>query len=307
MAYGSQQKTALIGLETTPGTTVTADKSVGIVREVSDTFSRELRDIDSIGQSQVVAIETGMEEVGHSLTIDFQNGRLLDYALGSVAHDDSDTPDILHTFSINDSKPYFTLESGEDGASDVTLTSGGNLIENLELSIEINGVLQMSVTTRALNLASGTSTSAAVVDTLATFPHSLVSIELDDTVVPEVQNFSISIENSVVQTPGLGSNTYQSSQVTLTKFRFQGQIGVTNATYQALVIANTEAKLELIASNEVTAGSGRREVYFRLDNCHFDSMEKTLSVGDLVFLNVSGSGEFNTAYTYDNITEANWE
>lgn len=305
MAYGSQQKVVLIGEESTLGTAVVPDKDIGIVPSITDALQRELKDVESTGQRGVVSIERGMEEWNSTLGVELQHARIFTFAFGSVAHDDTDTPDIKHTFSFAEPSG-FTLESSEESTTDTSLVIAGNVIESMELSIELNNVLTANITTKAISADSGSSAGSAALDTLSVFPHEMVEIGIDGNTPNEVQNFNITMENNVVFTGGVGSNEYQSSNITRTNFTFSGQLGFDAKTYQDIAVGTSKIPVYIDADNGVAAGSGKRQIYLSLQNCDLDTFNKITEVGDVVYVEISGRGELNECYSYDDITSANW-
>lgn len=315
MAYSTDQHYVLAGLESTKGTSVTPNKDLGIVIGDGIGLTREIKEIESISSVVTQQIVTGMVEVSGNMDVEVTNGRLLYMLLGGVAHDATDTPDIKHTFSVADLST-FTLGTGEDGSTDVTLDAAGSMLESVEFSIELNGVLTASTNFKGMDLESGTTAETAQISSLAVFPHSMSTLSIDSTTVDFVQSLSITITNTVVPLGGLGSNKAQDIRRTGLKVAFSGQMGFSAKTYQELAMGGTSLasgdptsfSLDFKVSNGVAAGSGLREIQIAVDNCQNDSFEKVAAVGEYVFYNFSGVGILDAAntYSYDNITSANW-
>lgn len=314
MTYGSQQSFLLVGKESTQGTGVTADKDLGIIKDLAPRLDRELKIVETVGAVEDQAILAGNSSVGFSSTIEFQHGRILEMALGTVAHAQTSS-DWKHTFTINSSNlSTWTMDGSYDGSTDTKFRQLGNMIESLEIGIELNGNLTGNCTWKGLSTSSSATIGTKAISTLITFPHSLVTVEFDDVVVPEVQQFSVTIENTVVPVYGLGSTIAQGLNRTRTSFKFAGKLGFSSKSYLELAQGGatlaagnpTAFAVELIASNGVTLGSGRRDFYIKLSNCVFNQFEKAVSVGDLVFCNVAGQGTLTECYSTDNISSASW-
>lgn len=314
MTYPHQNKVFLIGKESTVGTAVSATKNVGLIQDIGNNFAQEVIQSKGIGTITAQQVSTGLYDLGHSIAVHFQTGRLLEYVFGSVAHDTT-SDDTKHTFSISKTPPSFTAESSESGDTDGYVKSVGNIIESAEISTELNGFLTLNVASKCLNAyGTGSASSYSALD-LQKFPHQQVSISIDDTQATEVQNFSISISKTVERSGGVGSTIYQQIHPVDFEISFSGTLGFTGNTFQNLFFGGSTAtetasptafNVVLDANNAVTLGSGRRELYLALNNCQFSTFNKVASVGSLIFVDVEGVGLFNTCYSTDNISSAQW-
>ncbi len=318
MTYSSPQKTFLIGKESAWGTAVTADKDVGLVQEVSDNLSREVIETMALGAIDTQKITSGMVDVGCSVTVEFQHGRLLEYVFGTVAHQLTSS-DTKHTFTVNANPPSASIESSENSASDTVLTHEGMLVENAELSIALNETLKLKVDFKGQSTTSTTSAAAALIDNLAIFPHALVTITIDGTPATEVQNFSIKFVKKVERSGGLSSNLYQQGHGTELRFEYSGQLGFASEVYDKLFLGGSggattpsatadPAGFPLIfdADNGVTLGQGQRQVKVTLGNCINRSHDKVASIGNLIFVDIAGHGTLTEAFSVDDIVEASW-
>ena len=86
MTYPSSAKTVLIGKESTWGTSVTTDKDIGVVQDITDGYVREVVPIHGLGKLDTQQMISNTFEPGGSMTYFFKNGRLLEHIFGSVAH-----------------------------------------------------------------------------------------------------------------------------------------------------------------------------------------------------------------------------
>ncbi len=145
MTFPSQARYALIGKETTWATGGSATKDTGLlISDISTPITREVIESSSISSTAVQKITTGIVDPGVNLSGDIQHGRLFEYLIGSVAHDNSDTPDIKHTFTVPTGAASAVMEVGNNLVTDEILTTTGLLAESGELSIALNGNLQLS-------------------------------------------------------------------------------------------------------------------------------------------------------------------
>ena len=315
MTYPGVVKTVLIGKESTWGTAVSATKDIGLVQEIADDFSREVIESSGLGAIDVQKITSGVVDIGQTVTVDFQHGRLLEYVFGTVAHNADDTPDIKHTFTINDDAPSLTMESGNNLSTDTVLTQAGLLIESCEIKSELNSNLQLICSFKGKTTASTASATTAVVSSLAVFPHSLVGVEINNSAVSEVQNFSITITKTVERSGGLGSNLYQQGHATSLSIEFSGTLGFSDKTIQELWLGGTSPSgssdptvydVTLNATNGVSAASGLRQLFVDLESSIGTKFTETASVGSLTFFDIAGKATLKECFSYDNITSGNW-
>ena len=313
MTYSSARRTILIGKETTWGTPVTPDKDVGLVQDTS--HGQEVETTPTKGMGKIESQESWTQSSfgKGSLTIHAQNGRLLEYALGSVAHVET-TSDWKHTFTISNNPPSMTIEIGNDDTTDTTSTGAGFLVENLEISQALNGILTFKSDIKGKQWATSASTSAVVVDTLNTFPQGYTTLNVNGTPATEVQEFSIKINKKVELSHGMGSSSHvpQQGKATEMTFEYSAKLGFDAKTYHDLMMggttpqsAPTKFDFEVDATNGTVLGSGRTEILFALENC-VGKWSEDASFGDLVFVTISGIGTFKEAYTVDDISDTNW-
>jgi hypothetical protein len=311
MTYGAPSKSFLIGKESTFGTPVTADKDVGLVQDINDDYAKEIIESMSIGSIEAQAVNDGSFTLSQNATIEVQNGRMFEFVVGEASHAET-TGDWKHTFTVDNEPKGFTSASGENGTTDTNLTMAGNLIENAELSIELNGNLSLSFTHKGFTTASSASAADQTIDTLIVFPHKLVSISVAGSSADEVQNFSVTFEKKVEQSFGIGSQVPQQSKATELHMRFSGTLGFTDVTYQELFLGGTTPQsasgvaIILDADNGTSLGSGQRQVKCTLSDCQFSKFTKTCSVGNLIFVELEGTGILSELFTVDDISSSSW-
>lgn len=306
MTYGSTASRYLIGKESTFGTSVVPDKDVGIVTEVTDSNSREvIRVPKGIGDRGNKTVRAGTIDVGDSVTFQFQHGRILEYVLGGVSHTET-TGDWVHTFTQEASVPSFTSESSESGTSDTGVKKTSNIIDTFSVSIEINGILTGEFSSLAADSEVLTTASTRVTSDLPVFSSSEVTVSIDSSPVVEVQNFSIDFENVAERSYGIGSDSAEQGASLENNVTFSGSVGITDNQYNTLFRDGTKFNLQMLADNGVTLGSGQRKLDVSLKDCILSSKEKTVSVGELIFVDIEGEGVIDTVESVDNISDTEW-
>ena len=308
MTRSAPLKYALIGVETTWGTGVTADKDLGLIKaNITDTSAREIIESQGISSLESQAINTGMRDSKFSVDGEFQHGRLLEGVFGSVAHAET-TGDWKHTFTSAAAGVSYTIESGiNNSANDVVFTHTGALIDVAEIRCALNQNLTAKYDFLGKKSdPDGTTASSASESTLIVFPHPMVHVSINGSEASEVQEASIKISKKVMRSGGMGSEEYQQGNPTELKFEFTAKLGFSDETYHALADANTSHNFEINAHNAVTLGSGRRELKITLTDCLWSNFEEITTVGDLIYVNITGRGTLSEAFSVDNISSANW-
>lgn len=306
MTYGSTASRYLIGKEDTYGSSVTPEKDVGIVTDVSDNNTRNvIRVPKGVGHRGNKSIETGTLEVGDEVTFQFQHGRILEYALGGVSHDET-SGDWVHTFTLESTVPSFTSESSESGDNDSGTQKTGNIIDSFSLSIELNDVLKGEFSTVASAPSTVSTPESKVLSDLPVFPASQVTISIDDEEVDEMQNFTISLEGEASRSFGIGSDDAKQARSEGGSFTFNGNVGIKNNKYNDLINDGSKFNVELVADNGKNLGEGQRKVQLSLKDCILGDKTKSVSVGELTFVDIEGEGVLDVCETVDGISDTDW-
>lgn len=314
MTYPSSNKVVLIGKESTWGVSVTADKDVGVIQDITDDITREISEVMGLGSIETQQINSSNVEVNGSLTTKVNNGRLFEYIVGTVAHAET-SGDWVHTFTINDNPPSFTLHSGLDSTTDTVLTHAGCLVENAELTITQTEELSLKVDFKSKTTASTAASSADQTSSLITFPKALVTITINAIAEAEIQEFTITFAKRVERSFGIGSNLPQQGHGTELKMQFAGKLGFSSKTFQELFLGGTAPTdtgnptvftIDLDADNGTALGSGQRRVHLILGNCIMNKFTETATIGELVFVDFAGSGTFTSMTSTDNISNVNF-
>lgn len=308
MTYPSTVKYAFIGKESTWNTSVTADKKVGIIiSDINTPHSAEVIESKGVGAIDTQKVNSGIKSTSVDLNGDFQNGRLLEYLIGSVSHSDT-TGDWEHTFTISNTPPSATFEVGNSlSAGDTVQTLPGMIAESGELSINLNENLRLSATFQGSGDVTTSSTASSFSNmTLPVFPHALCSVSVNGSEADEVQSASISINKTVERSGGVGSNTYQQGHSTDISFEYTATLGFTDTTYHDIFADGTVHEFNITGDNGATLGSGQRKVSLTLENCTSTGINEQTSVGGLTFVEISGTGTLKECKSVDDVSDTNW-
>lgn len=316
MTYPGTVKNVLLAKETTWGTEVSPTKDVGLLlKDVSYNWEREVTESLGIGAIDTQAVNGGIFDPKITLNGEFQHGRLLEFIFGTVSHSSTGS-DTKHTFTVSDTPPSASFEIGNNlSAGDTEATMTGMLVESAELSIELNGILMLSVTFAGKTVATSTTAAAAVLSTLQNFPHALCTVKLNDVAATECQEAKITITKVVERSGGISSNLFQQGHAVELKLSYSATLGFSDATYHNLWLGGsspsttsnpTAFNFEIIADNGTALGSGKRDVSIKLDSTIGKTFNEVTSIGGLTFVEIEGSGKFNSAYSTDNIASGSW-
>ena len=315
MTYPTQAKTLVIGKEAFRGTAVSPTIDFGfLVTDISDGLAREVTESMSMGSLETQKINSGIVDVGMSVSGEFQHGRFMTYVFGTAAHSDLGGGDLSHTFTVTDAKSL-TIESGQDSTVDTVLTHNGQLIESCEFSIELNGNLTVALEFKGKSTTSSASATSHVISTLPVFPHAACTIKINAVAATEIQSASIKITKTVERSGGISSNLYQQGHETEFKMEFTATLGFQIRTFQELWLGGTTPSasanptvfnFELIADNGVASGSGRRGVDIVMTANIGTEFSVDATLPGLIFATMSGKGILSSAISYDNIGTAAW-
>lgn len=306
ISYKSGHGSVLSGKETTFGTPVVVAKDLGVVQNISTTPIKNVKKIFGIGQTAVVANIQGRFETTGSIEVAYQHGRLLEYIFGTVAHDAADTPDIKHTFTVNDTLPSMTLQDGSDSTTDTLLKTSVKLGT---LTINVNGIddeITLSTDYLGKKPVTDTTVVAKVISTLETLSGAQATFKIGGSAVDEVQNCNMTINRASTFLHGISDQDVIDVQAQEFSVDFTATIGFKDKAEVDRLLASTVFAVELDITNGIAAASGLRQLNIVLANGVYSETPKTTTVGDFVFMDISGTGTINTCHTYDNIVEGNW-
>ncbi len=306
MGQGPVQYAFMIGKETTWGNAVTADKDIGIVTDVGANPSRE-----GIIAAGISAIDThsnyvGTQEGAHTVTMEFHTGRMFEFIVGEASHVET-TSDWVHTFTVDNEPKSYTAETGDNiSGGDVGLRLTGSRVESAELSIALNELLLLSVTSRGKFPTVLSTVPAQTVSTLPAFPASQVTVSLNATPATEVQNFSVTFTKVLEPVFGTGDNDALNMVALELRIEFSGTLAYSDTTFHDHFVNNDVTAITFVADNGVALGSGKRALELALNDIEMLTFDVSESMGGLTFVDVGGIAKINTFTTTDSISSAAW-
>lgn len=304
MTYIHTNKSLLVGTETSFGTGGTANRDVGLIlTDVSTNVSKELIESWAISSLTLQHLNAGVQEGKLSISGEFQRGKLLEYVFGAVAHTNTGS-DTTHTYTVGNNSALFY--SGLIGSTVTSAAFTGMLADSCEISSAINGHVLASFEFRGKSPTIGTTSTAHVQSALPVFPHSMVNITVAGLTPVLVQEASLIITKENRLSDSLGSVDHVFGATTQFKVEWKCKVGLTSNQYHSLgKSAEAAGNFVFDAHNGVTLGSGRRALTITCSG-KTSEVNELVSVGELVYVEISGTGSLTTATSVDNITSANW-
>lgn len=306
MAEKSGHGSILISKETTFKTPVVVAKDIGVVQSISQTPIKNVKKIFGIGQTNVVANIQGRFETSGSIEVAYQHARLLEFIFGTVAHDDADAPDIKHTFTISDSPPSMTLQDATDNTTDTTINPSAKLGT---LNINVNGIddeITLSTDYLGNKPTTGTTAVAKIISTLETLSGAQATFKIGGSAVDEVQSCNMTINRAATFLHGISDQDVVDIQAQEFSVDFTATIGFKDKAEVDRLLASTVFAVELDVTNGVTVGQGLRQLNLVLSDGVYSETPKTVTVGDFIFMDISGTGKLNTCHSYDSIVSGSW-
>lgn len=307
----------LIGKQSAIGTPVVPAKDTGIVTEGNFNGSNEVIKDRGWSSRSLSGIQMGNWNFKGDYTGDFQHGRLIEYALGAVAHSGSSDP-YTHTFTEAQTIPAFTAETGLDGTTDDVERYQDCKINSYTLALDLGGKLTQRAEILATKMAPSTTSQAAVTSTLPTLPWAVAQFKTgasgSETAIGQCRSFEWTINNNLARVEG-GFGSYfaedhlegerdYTAKVTMAfrgpEERSKFLTGTTGATGPAT------ADFDGFSTILDVQKSASRLLTLTLTDCHYAEYNRPISVSGQILQDFTIEHRTAGIVTKDNISEANW-
>jgi len=202
--------------------------------------------------------------------------------------DDTTTSTYIHTIDLGSTVGSGTFELGHNGTADVIYKATGAVINSWTLNATVDDVCKVSFEALFSDI-DDTDTTAQTPSFKTTSPFTIKEIEMlvNDSVVDEVNNFSITVNNNLAMYKG-----FNDTQKRYTIDAKGGPVDVTwtfnanmrDTTLLTLQTAAAKFDLELLMSESVG-----RSILFSMNNCWVESWSEAVDVGGGI-VNVTMSG-----------------
>ncbi len=305
MTYNHTSKSVIIGTETSFGTGGSPNKALGIcIDDVQSNLTKEIIESFCVGSLEVQHLSAGIQQGKISFSGEYQYGKLLEYVFGTVGHADT-ASDTTHTYTVS-AVTSATIHSALDGTTDTSLVYTGMFCESLEISAALNETVKMNASFTGKFPTVGSSATAHVQSSIPVSPHSYVTITVGGSVASETQEANITITKDTKFTDGMGSNDHQNGAQTQFKVEFSAKVGFDSNTYHDMAGASeTASNFIFDVDNGVTLGSGQRALTITISALTMD-VNEVVTVGELVYVDIKGTGTLSSATSVDNIDSTAW-
>lgn len=322
--------TVLIKKEGTYGTPVTVSRDIGLVQNITPVLNQNPIENYGLGSSGMQDLDWGHVDAGIRADVAFQHGRLLYFATGGAITHAQSTADYKHTYTLSDTVPSFTMETGFNMSTDAVATYEGCKVSQLTISVDgPSSDIRMSADINAQSVVTSTTVTAASLyagaklkgwqSTLST------GVASSESTLGNVQRFEFTISNSSLgdmRTYNIGSRLANNSDVMGRKMTFKFTVAVANMNEYKRFLSGASAAgtsptdsgasptlygLIFNAHNNVSAGSGRIELKIDLSSVLYTSISNPIQLGQYVFFEVEGTAKtLDELFTYDQIATASF-
>lgn len=325
--YKNHHAYVLIGKESVFGTPVSATKDIGLIQNSNWTITNGFTRSHGLSSVNAQAKASGPVIIRGVVEVDFQHGRLVEYATGGTVTHAETTGDWKHTFALSDTLPSMTFEDGADESSDAVQKFEGVKVESLTVALDANSPMKLRANMIAESVVDNTSATSAVISGLVTHRAHQATIstgtEGGESAISDgaVHDFEFTINNNgggeFVAPHGLGSRKIAAADPSsrLLDFRFtkvfesntelERFLGTTSPLDTGAEIADFGLVFNI--HNNVALGSGRRELKIDLSDCFYDSVNKVGRIGNFIIMEFAGGAlTIDDLFTVDNIADTSW-
>lgn len=231
-------------------------------------------------------------------------GKFFEHLLGSVATVEDEIGEAwTHTFTPGDlTGKSLTLQKGVDTPSGTVepFTYPGAKVVSADFSIDQDGLLMGTFTFDAEQEETGTALATASYTTPRIFTYSEGSLEVDDVVKANVRSVgSLQIVNNLqTERYFLGNTGTKSEPINVPFDTLGGNLDVEfqdPADFYDLFAADTSAKLELIFTGDLIAGSTSETFHVTIADVRFEGETPKITGPELVFSTIPFVGLDPTA------------
>jgi len=289
-------ESVLFGVESAAayGTPVAAGFDLGYVTGGSTDASREIEEIESMGQRNVQELAEIVAKWSGTVDVKYQHARPLWLVLGSVAHTGTVAP-FTHTITELNLPPSITIVESHSGLN-LKHTTQGVRMKSVKLTISKDKSMDLSLSWTGQKGLSGSTAVANSFSTQSVFPPvqctAYIGTDKADptTQLFDIQNGSITIDNNLEELTACNSSYI--TQLAPTKRSYTGDLELafeSNDMYQrflgatgADVLATRQTPIAFKIS--VTDGATPvNSLVLTLYGTKFKTTDRPLTVGGIIY------------------------
>lgn len=327
MNYSGVGSVVLVTGESVFGTGGTPDKNIGYIQSVNMDEKNNEERIFAVGSRAAAALVTKKYEASGSIEAIFQNGRLLQYAMGGAEVVTNSNSDYLHTLARGTSLVGFTMGITHAGLTNISRKYTSCYVNSFRITGDKDAPLKISADILAKTVLVGTTAYSYTADTTAVPAPQFCNLQIPATTSNvQVQNFELTHSNEVESIFAIGSRL---SQAMIAKtnpldlkaslaFVDDGSAVDANTLYSRFLdgtitgtapatgnIATCNGALSILNGAVGTYGSGLRGMVVNFNGLVLDSCSIPVPVDGIIMQDISAMIDYygtSNIQVYDNVT-----
>ena len=304
------------GYETTYGTAVTAGRTFGHGLKGSVNAKNNMEKVYGLGSRNATVSVAKKFEGTNSVDFNLSHGSFFRAVLGAVA--DAGSAPYTHTYTEANTIPSMTMIAGAElGTNDMVYSMTGCKVNSCTLTAAVNEVVKVKMDTMFKSVSvitTGIGSQVAPTEDIFTFAQGTLSF--GGSTVAYVQNFELTINNSLELVWGLGDRTASAGVEKQREYNLKFTLMLSDITnfmtiflgdastpYVPQTIVPAVSTLVLTFTNGLT-GASQRSIVVTLANIYLDEDSFNLDPNEVIKEDVTGHALSCTSIVWSNNTAA---
>jgi len=303
----------LVGWESTYGTPVSATKDLGIVTDITETGTNEVVSSRGLSSRDLDQLNMGQWRHRVEVTCEYQHARLIDLALGAVAHSGTADP-YTHTCTGADTIDSVTLEVGLDGTTDDVSKYDGCKVNSLTIAQELGGVITMRAEFVTQSVVTSTTAGTAVTDTLPPLNWGTTTVNTGDAIA-QCRSFEWTVNNNLIPVDKMGSFEHENLlegdrdytcrfTAAYTDIKERSRFFAGNNSGTSPATADFDGFTTTITCDR---SADNRSLVLTLTDCHYTDFSRPISIGGVILQDFTLVHRTASIVGEDDIPSADWE
>lgn len=303
---GSVQRFIRFAKQTDFSTTGTTFKYLSLAQNADDEITQENIVSEGLENVNVVQNTAGTRQSTTSCTFDYQVGRVFELAFGGTTTHAVTTGDVVHTFAVNAVPSYWTIVVGSDATATHASRHKGQLIDSFNITYEINGNVQIEVSSVGNYDDAITSKPAHTALTSQVLTNRNAVVNINSTAVSKVQSANFNISHATEPINGTSGADMQCNVFLGRTVEFTVNAAMNTDKFRDHIKGQDVTDVDLIVDNGVALGSGKRGFELETESVVVTSLAETGSVGSITTFTISGTCKIVGLKATDGIVSADW-
>lgn len=303
---GSVQRFIRFARQTDYSTTGTTFKYMSLSQNADDEITQENIVSQGLENVNVVQNTPGTRQSTTSCTFDYQVGRVFELAFGGTTTHVETTDDWVHTFDVGAVPPYYTVVVGSDATSTHASRHVGQLVDSFNISYEINGNVQIEVSTVGNYDDAVTAKPSHTVLTSQVLTNRNAVLNINDVAVTKVQSANFNITHATEPINGTDDQDMQCNVFLGRTVEFTANASINTDVYRDHIKNQDVTNVDLVVSNGITLGSGKRGFVLETGNVVITSLQEAGSVGAITTFTIAGTCKITGLEATDGIANTDW-